>query len=266
MAEEITVGVFDSGIGGLTVLRQLIEQIPGVSFTYLGDTARVPYGSKGADTVTRYALRCTSLLAAEGVSVIVIACNTASAYAIDALRDAYDIPIVGVVGPGARAAAAQSASGRIGVLATSGTVASGAYQDVLHSLRPDAEVFAHSCPLFVPLAEEGWTEGEVPEKVCKIYLDPVLANSVDTILLGCTHFPLFADLIQRTAGEGVRVIDSAHATADAVQELVTAIKPDTTSNGVAHRFLVTDDPAKFRDVGARFLGDHIDSVEWVDLG
>ncbi len=265
MADHQSIGVFDSGVGGLTVLRELIRALPTTSFTYLGDTARVPYGTKSPDTVAQYALRCSGRLVAEGVGALVIACNTASAYALDVVRDEYDIPVVGVIEPGARAAADASHSGRIGILGTEGTIASCSYPEALASIRPDAKVYTQACPLFVPLAEEGWVEGDVPRIASEKYLKRMLDAKVDTILLGCTHYPLLYAVIAKTAGPEVTVIDSAVATAQVVAELISAMIPEASDAEVAHRFLVTDAPAAFQTVGERFLGAPLQSVEWIDL-
>jgi glutamate racemase len=261
------IGVFDSGVGGLTVLREMAALLPHEHLLYLGDTARVPYGTKSPATVIRYAEACAGLLTDRDIKLLVVACNTASAYGIDALRDALEVPVVGVVEPGARRAVGVSRGGRIGVLGTAGTIASGAYQDAIGRCRADAVTLARPCPLFVPLAEEGWTAGEVPEAVARTYVEPVVAEGADTLLLGCTHYPLLTDVIQTAAGPEVAVIDSAAATADVVAETLEAfdlLNPDP-GEGLRH-YLVTDDPARFADVGARFLGERVGGVEWVDIG
>ena len=265
MADGEPIGVFDSGVGGLTVLRELVKALPSTSFTYLGDTARVPYGTKSPDTVSQYAVRCAGRLIAEGVGALVIACNTASAYALDTVRDEFDVPVIGVIEPGARAAAAASSGGKIGVLGTEGTIASGSYPDAIAQVRSDAKVFTQACPLFVPLAEEGWVEGDVPRLACEKYMRRMLDEGVDTILLGCTHYPLLRDVIAATAGESVTIIDSTSATASAVVELQHALGDSSSTDNGECRFFVTDAPAAFEQVGARFLGAPLDHVEWIDL-
>jgi glutamate racemase len=257
------VGIFDSGVGGLTVHRRISERLPGVSLIYLGDTARVPYGTKSAETVIRYARNCASLLVSRGVGMLVVACNTASAFALDTLRNELPLPVLGVVEPGADSAVAATRSGRIGVIGTRGTVASGAYQRAIAARSPGAKVFCQACPLFVPLAEEGWTDGEVPERVARAYLDPLLEKGVDTLVLGCTHYPLLREVIARVAGPYITLVDSAEATAEAVARMTgcgpNAVGPPTRT------FLATDAPDTLREVGTRFLGAPIEMVEWVDV-
>ena len=210
MAEpDAAIGVFDSGVGGLTVVRQILERLPGESIVYLGDTARVPYGTKSPRTVIRYALNCARILMEQNVKLLVVACNTASSCALDALREKYDVPVVGVIEPGARAAAARSPQGHIGVIGTAATIASGAYPRAIAALLPAARVACQACPLLVPLAEEGWTEGDVPRAAACRYLGPLLEEGMDTIVLGCTHYPLLKPVIAEVAGEPVTLVDSA---------------------------------------------------------
>lgn len=260
------IGIFDSGIGGLTVFAQVAARMPGEDVVYLGDTARVPYGTKSADTVIRYARACAKVLLARKIKALVVACNTASAFALEALQAELAIPVVGVVEPGARAAVAKSQSGRIGVIGTTGTISSGAYPRAIAALAPTAEVFTAPCPLFVPLAEEGWTEGDVPLTVARTYLAPLLAKNIDTLVLGCTHYPLLAPVIQAAAGDAVQLVDSAAETARAVETLLDArgLRAGKDAGG-AHRFLVSDAPENTVRVGERFLGHAINTVEWVDF-
>ena len=261
------IGVFDSGVGGLTVLRELRTALPGDDFVYLGDTARLPYGTKSAATVTRYSLQCAKLLAARGIRGLVVACNTASASALDALRAAHPaIPVIGVIDPGAEAAVAASRSRHIAVIGTEATIAGGAYQAAIRRLDPAARVTAGACSLFVALAEEGWVEGEIPRGVARRYLEPLFAVVAppDTLVLGCTHFPLLRDAIRAALPAGVRVVDSAATTAAAVRRQVAA---HGSSRGVV-TWLATDDAARFARVGSRFLGEPLSAadVEIVDLG
>ncbi len=265
--------MFDSGIGGLTVLAALRERLPEERFIYLGDTARVPYGIKSPETVRRYAEQVTGHLVREGIKMLVVACNTASAHALPALEALYHprgIPVEGVVEPGAAAAAAHSITRRIAVIATEGTVRAGAYQQALHRLAPDAKVTALPCPLFVALAEEGWTEGEVASLTAGIYLKDLEKTGSDTLVLGCTHYPLLRGVIQETVGPSVAVIDSARATADAVASRLTQVGARTPGlppegNEEGCRFLVTDGVERFIRVGSRFLGHPISRVELIDL-
>jgi glutamate racemase len=256
------VGIFDSGVGGLTVQRAIFDRLPGLDTVYLGDTARVPYGSKSPEVVTQYSLRNARFLVARGIDLLVVACNTASAVALPALREALAIPVLGVVEPGARAAARASRSGRIGVIGTPSTIASGAYQRAITAERADAEVFARACPLFVPLAEEGWTDpdDEVVRAIARRYLEPVAAAGVDTLVLGCTHYPLLAGAIAKEL-PGVTLVDSAAAIAAAVAERVT---PGPTRAAV-HQFYVTDVPGRFLAIAERFLGRPVGGAEQVDI-
>lgn len=263
-AKEAAIGIFDSGVGGLTVFRRVAEFLPAESIIYLGDTARVPYGTKSADTVIRYARNCADMLLACGVKMLVVACNTASAYALDALRENVSVPVVGVVSPGAAAAARATRNKRIGVIGTAGTIASSQYLKAIKSLAPDAEVFSKPCPLFVPLAEEGWTHGDVPSRVARKYLAEFEKHRIDTLVLGCTHYPLLKPVIAGVMGRGVTLIDSAEATAAVVRDMISECGPAPEGNKPSHRFLVSDSPDGFARVGKRFLGCHIEHVEWID--
>jgi glutamate racemase len=255
------IGIFDSGVGGLTVQRALLEALPAASTVYLGDTARVPYGTKSAETVTQYSLRNARFLARHEIDLLVVACNTASAVALPALRAELAVPVVGVVDPGARAAARASPSGRIGVIGTQGTIASGAYQAAIRRERAGAEVVARACPLFVPLAEEGWTDpdDEIVRGVVRRYLAPLRDAGIDTLVLGCTHYPLLERAIAAEL-PGIRLVDSARAIAAEVREGLVA------GGGAAeHRWFVTDTPEKFLSVAGRFLGRAVEAAEHVDV-
>jgi glutamate racemase len=256
------IGIFDSGVGGLTVQRAVMEALPALDTVYLGDTARVPYGTKSAEVVTQYSLRNARFLIRQEIEMLVVACNTASAVALPALRAELPIPVLGVVEPGARAAARESRSGRIGVIGTQGTVASGAYQAAILAVRPGAEVVARPCPLFVPIAEEGWTDpaDEVLRVVARRYLSPLLEARIDTLVLGCTHYPLLKAAIAE-ALPGVRLVDSAEAIAAEVRECLGAA-PGAAGR---HRFFVTDTPERFLAVAGRFLGRPVPGAEHVDV-
>lgn len=259
------IGVFDSGVGGLTVLKSVMDRLPHESTVYLGDTARVPYGTKSAEVVTRYSLKNAEFLLAQEIKLLVVACNTASSVALPQLAARLPVPVLGVIEPGARAAAARSRTGRIGVIGTPGTIRSGAYQRALETARPGASVKAKACPLFVPLAEEGWTHGDVPRLVAREYLEELGQDSVDTLVLGCTHYPLLGEIISEVMGERVELVDSADATADAVASVLEARGQLASSGSAAHRYFVTDVPERFTDVGTRFLRRPIPSVEQVDI-
>jgi glutamate racemase len=260
------IGVFDSGVGGLTVLRALRARFPDESMVYLGDTARVPYGTKSAEVVTRYSLRNAAFLTAQDVKLLVVACNTASSVAIPALRASLEIPVVGVIEPGARAAARVSRSGKVGVVGTPGTIASGAYQRALTAERPDLRIQVQACPLFVPLAEEGWVQGEVPRLVAREYLAPMRQAGIDTLVLGCTHYPLLRGVVTEALGPEVTLVDSADATADEVDALlargVVARSPQGPGTLRVH---VTDTPDRIPELSLRFLGERVERAEHVDI-
>jgi glutamate racemase len=268
---DAPVGVFDSGVGGLTVLRALTEELPSEQFLYLGDTARLPYGTKSAETVVRYAQQATDALARFGVKSIVVACNTASAAALPAIREhANGIPVIGVVEPGAEAACTATKSGHIAVIATEGTVQGGAYQAAIHRRRSDARVTARAAQLFVALAEEGLNEGPIAESIARHYLHPLLADgkdAPDTLVLGCTHFPMLLDAIRKATGPSVRIVDSAATTARAVHEALSAVGILRSSGAGSVRFFATDGPDRFARVGSRFLGRALSptEIEIVDL-
>jgi glutamate racemase len=265
------IGVFDSGVGGLTVLKALAGELPGEQFIYLGDTARLPYGTKSAETVARYALQAAEALGEYGIKAMVVACNTASAASLPAIRDRMEgMPVIGVIEPGAEAACRISRSGHIAVIGTEGTVRGGAYQEAIHRLRPDARVSARSTQLFVALAEEGMHEGPIAVSVARHYLDALFAvpgTLPDTLVLGCTHFPMLAGAIRAAVGPGVRMVDSAATTAKAVSERLGASLRATPGRKTAVRFLATDSPERFARVGSRFLGQTLaaSDVELVDL-
>jgi glutamate racemase len=258
------IGVFDSGIGGLTVLRALRERLPGESFVYLGDTARVPYGTKGADTVTRFATEATLLLAARGVKAVVVACNTASAIALDRLRTVVDLPVYGVIEPGVQAAL-QATRGKVGVIGTLATLASDRYGQLLREQRPDLEVEGKACPLFVPLAEEGWLDGEVTLRTAEIYLQEMRESGVDTLILGCTHYPILKHAIGEVMGPEVSLVDSALVLAEAVASDLESRGACTEADRGELTMLVSDVPQRFAELSERFLAHPVGDVELVDL-
>jgi glutamate racemase len=260
------IGVFDSGVGGLTVLREISRQLPAEPLVYLGDTARLPYGTKSAQTVERYALQAAHHLLALDIKMLVVACNTATAFALPRLQSELEIPVIGVVEPGATAAVAAT-RGTVGVIATEGTVRSGAYGAAIRRLRPEVTVIEQPCPLFVPLAEEGWANTRVALEVAEIYLKPLVDSSIDTLVLGCTHYPILKNTIETVVGESIAIVDSAETTGEAVgKELRARHLVSPGRDGQPHHFLITDAEERFRRVATEFLEDPIESVELIALG
>jgi glutamate racemase len=279
------IGVFDSGVGGLTVLKAIAEQLP-AQYLYFGDTARLPYGTKSAETVARYAIAATKFLEAQNIDLLVIACNTATALALPAIKQAAHVPVVGVVEPGAEAAAQASNKRSCIVIATEATVSSHAYRDALQRHGLDAQEKA--CPLFVPLVEEGWINHPVTEQVARIYLGEATSqasNGADVLVLACTHYPLIAPLLRRVLPDKMQIVDSAESTARVVKKMIEdnfagrfernehASAADrrrkTSASPAGHRtfrFYVTDSVDKFKRLANRFLGRQVDNVEHVDLG
>ncbi|MEP6764301.1 MAG: glutamate racemase [Gemmatimonadaceae bacterium] len=260
------IGVFDSGLGGLTVVRALLSELPNESIVYFGDTARVPYGPKSAETVRRYALQIGEWLVTQGVKAIVVACNTATAHALNDLRNAVSVPVIGVIEPGARAAVNATRGNAIGVIGTSGTIASGAYERAIKSLAPSLRVETKACPLLVPLVEEGWTDHAATRLVIHEYLAPLRAAEIDTLVLGCTHYPLLAPMLAAEAGATVQLIDSARETALETARLLrdkSWARAENSTPIPTHRFVASDAPDHFLTLGRRFLGDAIERVEHV---
>ena len=284
MNPDLPIGIFDSGVGGLTVYRALHEQLPQERFVYLGDTARVPYGTKSLATVERYAVENARFLAAHGVKILVVACNTASALALPAIRASVGVPVVGVIEPGAgMAVRAASVGRRVGVIATEATVRSGAYRRAIRELAPEVEVVERACPLFVALAEEGWAETDVARTVAQEYLTDFRSGRVDALVLGCTHYPILRRVIRETLGDEVRLIDSGEATAGSVEALLTRENLRRRSFDTAtgqllkerargrrlcddlDHFYVTDAEERFARVAERFLGSAPTRLEAVEV-
>ncbi len=270
--DDRPIGVFDSGMGGLTVLRALLARLPNERFVYLGDTARLPYGTKSAETVQAYALQATRLLVSEGVKTVVIACNTASAVALRPLAQALaPVPVIGVIEPGARAGVAATRNNHIAVIATEGTVKGAAYARAIATLNDAIKVVQQPCQVFVALAEEGWTDSAATYAAAEYYLAPLFKgpSPPDTLVLGCTHFPVLADTIRKIIGSEVALVDSAETTALAVAEALVSgrLGSKSKTNGGAARIFATDSPERFARAGAVFLGRPINpaSVELVDL-
>ena len=263
-AREPGIGVFDSGIGGLTVVHRLIEALPNESLLYLGDTARWPYGTKSAEVVSRYTLENARFLLDKGVKLLVVACNTMSAVALAALRAHTSVPVVGVIEPGARAALTATRNRKIGVIGTEGTIGSGTYTRALRALDPGLEIYTRACPLFVALAEEGWVDNEIARQAAAMYLASLRQSRIDTLVLGCTHYPLLAKTIGAYLGPEVQLVDSATETAREVTAMLAAHDLTATRGPGSTSFFVTDVPDRFVRIGSRFLGSAVDSAVRVE--
>ena len=257
---EAPIGVFDSGVGGLTVAREIMRNLPSEKIVYFGDTARVPYGSKSKETIIRYSRQIIRFLQQQKVKAIVVACNTASAFALDAVRDEFDIPIIGVIEPGAKVAAAQTRNKRVGIIGTVGTVGSGIHAEYLKHLDPEITVFGKACPLFVPLVEEGWLHDPVTDEVAARYLKELQDKQVDTLILGCTHYPLLMDKIKKYVPSGITLLAQGEYVAASLKDYLMRhpeMDQKITKNGVS-RFLTTESAAKFAEAASIFLNQQID--------
>ncbi len=264
-ASRKAIGVFDSGIGGLTVVKALMQELPYESIVYFGDTARVPYGSKSRSTIVRFSLENVEFLLRCGVKCIVIACNTSSSFALPTLRRYFKVPIIGVIRPGSRAAVQATLNKRVGVIGTEATVRSRAYDLEIKRLDPSMTVFSQSCPLFVPLVESGWLNGLICAQIAAKYLEPLTRHRIDTLILGCTHYPLLTPVIRHAMGHDVTLVDSATQTATEVKGLLAWNEwLSTPRMPPRHRFFVTDEPDHFTALGKQFLGRSIRSVERVN--
>lgn len=257
--QRLPIGVFDSGVGGLTVLKSLTELLPREDFIYVGDTARVPYGTKSAEAVRRFSLEIAGFLARRKVKLMVVACNTASALALPDLRRSCGFPVLGVIEPGARAALAASSARKVGVIGTEATIRSGAYEHALHRLAPGLKVFSRACPLFVPLVEEGWVDHPVARATANIYLRPFRSQGVDVLVLGCTHYPLMKSTLKKAVGK-IELIDSAEETAKAVRSRLEQDGLLSDGRGSATEFYSSDDPQKFARLGSLFLKRSLGAV------
>lgn len=261
LRQDAPLGVFDSGLGGLTVVRQLQRVFPTLSIIYYGDTARVPYGTKSPDTVTRFSRQIVDFLSAQEVQAIMVACNTASAAAVPRIQNEYPLPIYGVVEPGARAAVAATRTGRIGIIGTNSTIRTSVYTKAIQNIDVSIQVFGKACPLFVPLVEEGKEDHQVTEIIAREYLAPLLAQNIDTLILGCTHYPLLIGTLQKILPPDISIIDSGVAAANALSgalKLNTDITPE-------YKYFVSDTPEKFAEIGARFLGHPMENVFYFDV-
>jgi glutamate racemase len=261
------IGIFDSGVGGLTVLKEIIRLLPGESIIYLGDTARVPYGIRSSETVIRYSFENTSFLCSKDIKLLVIACNTASSTGLDAIKKNVPIPVIGVIEPGAKAAVRATVNRKIGVIGTEATIRSSAYTKAIKSIDAGVDVFGCACPMFVPLVEEGWIEGDISTMIAGRYLEGLKDKGIDTIVLGCTHYPLLKKVIAEVMGKGVMLIDSAVETSVEIKTVLSALELDNEQKSPpAREFFVTDSPERFLKVGETFLGQKIENIEKIALG
>lgn len=263
---DLPIGIFDSGVGGLTVLKEIFRELPNESTLYLGDTARVPYGIRSAETVTRYSLDNTGFLVSKGIKLLVVACNTASAVGLQKIKDSVKIPVIGVIEPGARAAVEATENGKIGVIGTEATIKSEAYVNAIKSFDASAEVFTLPCPLFVPLAEEGFTGDEIALLVAERYLCNIRNRGIDTLVLGCTHYPLLRTVISKAMGDKIVLIDSAVETAKEIKDTIVGMEMERKSTQKPWKmFYVTDSPDRFVRVGERFLDQGIENIEEINV-
>lgn len=260
MQKDHHIGLFDSGIGGLTVLRAIQDKLPKESTVYFGDTARLPYGDKSAETILRYSIENAIFLMEQNIKMLVIPCNTVSSVALDKLRKIFNIPVIGVIEPGAEHAVKTTKNKRIAVLGTKRTIESGAYHREILKLDPESHVIGIACPLFVPLVEEGMQFHQATHLIVKEYLTPLLDANIDTVVLGCTHYPVLKDIIQDFLGPRVQIVDSATTCAHKVAEILSAQKLQTTLEKVSHQFYVSDNPQKFRTIGQQFFSEPLPEV------
>ena len=266
LENEKPIGVFDSGIGGLTVVKRIASALPNENIIYFGDTARVPYGSKSNLTVIEYSLQDAQFLIDKGVKAIVVACNTVSSIALKEIRDHFNVPVIGMIEPGAKAAHAATKNGRIGVIGTRATINNRAYSEAIKNLNAKFEVIEKPCPLFVPLAEEGWIDHRATYEIAEEYLKEMREQNIDTLVLGCTHYPILSNVIQKVIGSGVKLIDSGVASAEIVEDELAKINLlASKESGGQNEFYVSDIPSKFKEVAELFLGQKIDRVHKIDL-
>lgn len=265
--DQRPIGIFDSGIGGLTVLREMAAALPGERMVYLGDTARLPYGTKSPETIIRYSLQNARFLLGQGIKLLVVACNSASSVAIPRLQEQMPVPVMGVIEPGARRAAETTRNGVVGVIGTRATIASGAYERAITALQPGVRLISRPCPLFVPLVEEGWVDNEICRLTVQSYLGDLKTAELDTLVLGCTHYPLLKQAIGAALGNGVSLIDSAEAVAGQVAELLhgEGLEQGARDGAGERAYFVTDASERFREVGQRCLGQEIERLELVDI-
>ncbi len=265
MHSEAPIGVFDSGVGGLTVAREIMRQLPNESIIYFGDTARVPYGSKSKETVITYSRQIVQFLMTKEVKAIVIACNTASAFALETIQKEVGIPVIGVVKPGAKVAAETTKNHKVGVIATEGTINSHIYADYLSRTNPDVQVYGKACPLFVPLVEEGWLEDPITTEVASRYLEELKQLGVDTLVLGCTHYPLLRRTVQQVMGDEVTLVNPAYETAKRLREVLENHQLLNQNGSVAHKFFVSDGAEKFKAFANTILPCDVEETKDINI-
>ncbi len=265
------IGVFDSGIGGLTVVKEIMNLLPDENIVYFGDTARVPYGTKSKEIVTRYSFQCIKFLLENKVKAIVVACNTASASSLDIAKQSFDIPFIGVVEPGAVAACNMTKVNKIGIIGTEGTVSSGAYEKAINIINNNVKMVLKACPLFVPIVEEGWQESEIASLTAQQYLHSLKGSGIDALVLACTHYPLLQNTIGKFMGDSIRLVNPAFETAKALKQMLTESNLHNCSNdncadgSVKYKYFVSDNPVKFKKIGENFLQKPINHVEKIDI-
>ncbi|MFA6320488.1 MAG: glutamate racemase [Candidatus Omnitrophota bacterium] len=262
MSDSRPIGIFDSGVGGLTVVGKIQEMLPNENLVYFGDTARVPYGTKSKETVTKFSVENVEFLMEHNVKLVIVACNTASSLSLDFLKRCFRVPVIGVIGPGARQAVSVTRNNRIGVIGTNATVSSGAYEKAVKKISPRYSVFTQACPLFVPLVEEGWDDKDVTKTVTQIYLKPLKGKRVDTLIMGCTHYPILKNVLKKVMGPGVVLVDSANEVAKEARDILDASGLLNASKKAGdHRFFVSDEPNRFVRIGEKFLKRKIKCVK-----
>jgi len=260
------IGFFDSGIGGLTVVKAVSQLLPNENIVYFGDTARVPYGSKSNDTVVEYSIQAANFLLRKNIKLMVVACNTASSVALKELKRFLTIPVIGMIEPGSKLALRESGNGKIGVIGTNATINNKAYSQELKKLNPKLKVFEKACPLFVPIAEEGWIDHKATELIAREYLTELKSKKIDSLVLGCTHYPILADVIQKVMGKSVKLVDSGTPAAHLVEEYLNGRGLRNISNQIGKReFYVSDIPSRFKEIAERFLGRKITHLHKVEL-
>lgn len=269
ISSDMPIGMFDSGVGGLSVAKEIMRQLPNEKIVYFGDTARVPYGGKSKDTILRYSRQIIRFLQTKNVKAIVIACNTASAFALEEIKAEIDIPIIGVVKPGAKTAVETTKNNKIGVIGTEGTINSAIYEEFIHKLKSDIKVYGKACPLFVPLVEEGWLDDDVTKEVVKRYLTELMDKDIDTLIMGCTHYPMLKDVIGEVMGEGVKLVNPAYETAVGLAEMLKKknilADANNMTNEEKYDFYVSDAPDKFKKFADSILSLNVKGAEKIDI-